>query len=155
MIANIRQTLPLRRPRFKFPLQSRAIFDIAIAVGRKRSRSLFFTIEWKSKGARMAKERNGSFFPRRAANAGITNRRPAARQRPAVLKQTAFAFHPVSLSPLYLFLPLPFLSRSLSLSLAVSLPLLSLPSSPPGRVYMRAPMANRDWPAVNAPFVPN
>ena len=137
MIANIRQTLPLRRPRFKFPLQSRAIFDIAIAVGRKRSRSLFFTIEWKSKGARMAKERNGSFFPRRAANAGITNRRPAARQRPAVLKQTAFAFHPVSLSPLYLFLPLPFLSRSLSLSRCFS------PSSfPPiepsrARVYAR------------------
>lgn len=83
----------------------------------------------ESKGARMEKERNDWFFPRRAANAGITNRRPAARQRPAVLKQTASA----STLCFSLFFP---------------------SIEPSRRVYARA-MANRDWPAVNAPFVPN
>lgn len=86
--------------------------------------------------------RERSFFPRRAANVGITNRRPATRQRPAVLKQTASTSTPFPL------LSLPLSTPSLPPSLRLFHP-------PPRRVYARA-MANRDWrAAVNAPFVPN
>lgn len=85
--------------------------------------------------------RERSFFPRRAANVGITNRRPATRQRPAVLKQTASTSTPFPLLSLSPFTP-------------PSLPA-PLPPPSPRRVYARA-MANRDWrAAVNAPFVPN
>lgn len=98
-------------------------------------------------GSREGKKREErTFFPRWAANVGITNRCPAARQRPAVLKQTASG--------------LPLLPPSLcSLDLSSSLRSLirsSSPGPPTGgvRIYARE-MGNRDWPAVNAPFVPN
>lgn len=69
-----------------------------------------------------------SFFPRRAANVGITNRRPAARQRPAVLKQTASTSPSSfpSLPPSPPSLPLPLCASS-------STP----PPRPTRRVYAR------------------
>jgi len=91
---------------------------------------LYYIGGWEGK-----KREEQTFFPRWAANVGITNRRPAARQRPAVLKQTV-----ASLSLLFgpLFVPL-------VLSFVPSL-------LPAGCVYMRARWAIAIGPSWTRPL---
>ena len=118
-------------------------------IGRQSSHfvSFSFALSQYTGGREGKKREKRTFFPRWAANVGITNRRPAARQRPAVLKQTASGL------PL---LPPSLYSLNLSSSLLFSHSFLFSRASRTGgvRIYARE-MGNRDWPAVNAPFVPN